>query len=99
MNLKIILIIIAFANPNEKEAFEYYKSQIRAQYELVGAKRVKYPIDYVVMGEEKPDFIMVVEFPNQKALQKLFAGEDYKELVLYREKAFTNLNVFLSKKE
>ncbi|WP_350293981.1 DUF1330 domain-containing protein [uncultured Croceitalea sp.] len=99
MNLKIILIIIALANPNEKEAFEHYISQIRAQYELVGAKPVKYPVNHVVMGEEKPDFIMVVEFPNQEALQKLFTSEDYKKLVPYREKAFTDLKVFLSKRE
>lgn len=99
MNLKIILIIIAFANPNEKESFDHYVTNIREQYEMVGAKPVKYPINHVVMGKEKPDFIMIVEFPNQEALQKLFGSEDYKKLVPYREKAFTNLKVFLSKNE
>lgn len=99
MNLKIILIIIAFVNLNEKEAFEYYRSNIRAKYELVGAKPVKYPIKHGVIDKEKPDFIMVVEFPNQKALEKLFKSEDYKKLIPYRNKAFTDLKVFISEKK
>lgn len=99
MNLKIILIIVAFTNPNEKEALAFYTSQIRAQYELVGATRIKYPITNLVLGEDKPDFIMVVEFPNQGALQKLFTSEDYQKLVPYRQKAFTKLNVYMSQKE
>lgn len=99
MNVKIILIIIAFVNLNEKEAFEYYRSQIRAKYELVGAKPVKYPIKHGVIGKEKPDFIMVVEFPNQEALEQLFNSEDYKKLIPYRKKAFTDLKVFISEKK
>ena len=99
MNLKIILIIIAFVNPNEKEAFEYYRSKIRAKYELVGAKPIKYPIKHSVIGKEKPDFIMVVEFPNQEVLEKLFNSKDYKKLIPYRNKAFKNLQVFIAEKE
>ena len=41
---------------------------------------------------------MVVEFPNQESFQKLFASEEYKKLVPYREKGFNKLNVFISKK-
>ncbi|WP_439132482.1 DUF1330 domain-containing protein [Polaribacter sp.] len=99
MNIKIILIIIAFVNPKEKEAFEYYRSKIRAKYELVGAKPVKYPIKRGVIGKEKPDFIMVVEFPNQESMEKLFTSEDYKKLIPYRNKAFTDLKVFISEKK
>ena len=51
------------------------------------------------MGGDKPDFIMIVEFPNQESLQKLFGGTEYAKLSPYREKAFKKLNVFISKKE
>lgn len=96
MNLKVILIVIAFINPNEPESFDHYVTQIREQYEMVGAKPVRYPVNHVILGEEQPDFIMVVEFPDQQALQKLFTSEEYQKLVPYREKAFTELKVFLS---
>ncbi len=99
MNIKIILIIIAFVNPNETESFNHYVTHIREMYTSVGAKPVKYPVDHMVLGDEKPDFIMVVEFPNQEALQELFMSKEYNELAPFREKAFNKLNVFLSKQE
>jgi len=99
MNLKIILIIIGFINPQEKQSFDYYASNMQQQYENVGAVIVeKYPILHNVVGDEKPDFVMVVEFPNQQAFQKLFSGEEYKKLVPYRKKGFSKLNVFISQK-
>ncbi len=97
MNLKILLIIIGFINPQEQESFTHYSTQINQMYEDVGAVVTeRFPIAQTLLGEEKPSFIMVVEFPNQQALQQLFTSEEYKELVPYREKAFSKLNVFLS---
>jgi uncharacterized protein (DUF1330 family) len=99
MSLKIILIIIGFINPQEQSSFEYYASNMRQQYEAVGAVIIdKYPIQYSVFGGEKPDFIMMVEFPNQAAFEKLFAGDEYKKLVPFREKGFNKLNVFVSQR-
>jgi len=96
MSLKVFLIVIAMVNPNERESFDYYVSQIRQQYESVGAKPVKYPINHVVLGEDTPDFIMVVEFPDMQALQQLFSSEAYQSLIPYRKKGFKELKVYLS---
>lgn len=99
MNLKIFLIIIGFINPQEQESFDHYATNMRALYETVDAKVVdKYPIVQTIMGDEKPDFIMVVEFPNQEAFIKLFSSEAYQRIVPYREKGFKKLEVFVSKK-
>ncbi len=99
MSLKIILIIIGFINPQEKQSFDYYATNMHQQYESVGAVIIeKYPIIHNAVGEERPDFVMIVEFPNQQAFQKLFSSEEYKKLVPYREKGFTKLNVFISQK-
>jgi len=90
---------MGFINSQEKESFDLYASNMRQQYQDVGAVIVdKYPIVHNVFGGEKPDFIMVVEFPNQESFQELFASEDYKKLVPYREKGFNKLNVFISQK-
>ena len=98
MNLKIFLIIIGFINPQERESFNHYSTEINQLYENAGAKVTgRYPIVQTLVGEEKPNFILVVEFPDQEALQKLFTSEEYKKLVPYREKAFSKLNVFISK--
>lgn len=97
MSAKIFLVIIATINPQEREAFEYYKTEINKQYESVGAEVTKrYPILQSLTGSEKPDFILVVEFPNQEALQKLFTSEEYQKISPYREKGFIKLNAMLS---
>ena len=99
MNLKIILIIIGFINPQEKQSFDYYATNMHQQYENVGAVIVeRYPIVHSIFDSEKPDFVLVVEFPNQESFQKLFSGEEYKKLVPFREKGFNKLNVLISQK-
>ncbi|MEK6154707.1 DUF1330 domain-containing protein [Flavobacteriaceae bacterium 3-367] len=99
MNFKIFLIIIGFVNPQERESFDHYATNMRTLYETVDATVVeKYPIAQTIVGDEKPDFIMVVEFPSQEAFVKLFSSEEYKKLVPYREKGFKKLEVFVSKK-
>lgn len=95
--VKIILIIIGFLNPLEKEAFDHYSASINVLYQEVGATVTdRFPILKTALGDEKPDFILVVEFPNQEALQKLFSSEEYKVLIPFREKAFEKLNAFIS---
>lgn len=98
--VKIILIIMGFLNPQEQEAFEHYSTSINGLYQEVGATVTdRFPIIQVAMGDEKPDFIMVVEFPNEQALQKLFSSEEYQKLIPSREKAFKKLNVFISTRQ
>ena len=81
MKLKIILII-GFINPLNKQSFDYYATNMHQQYDKVRAVIIKkYPIVHNVFGGEKPDFIMVVEFPNQQVFQTLFASDEYKNLV------------------
>ena len=99
MSFKIVMIVLAFLNPSETEAFDAYVTGIRAQYEQVGATSVRHDIHQTLVGEQQPDFIMVVEFPNPQAVQQLFTSKAYQQLVPYRKKAFKKLEVFLSQKE
>ncbi len=98
--IKLILIIIGFLNPQEKEAFEHYSTSINGLYQEVGATVTdRFPIIQVALGDEKPDFVLIVEFPNEQAFQKLFSSEKYQSLIPSREKAFKKLNVFISTRQ
>lgn len=97
MNLKIFFIIIGFINPQEQESFKHYSTEINKLYESVGAEVIgRYPIAQTLLGEEKPDFLLVVEFPNQQALQNLLTSKEFQDLAPYREKAFSKISVFIS---
>ena len=100
MNLKIFMIVIGLVNPEEPEAFDHYVTSMRDLYASVGAEIIgRYPVFHVAVGEEKPDFVLIVEFPNEETLRSLSESADYKTLVPYRDKAFKNLTVYLSKDE
>ena len=96
---KVILIIVATINPNEKEALNYYLEQMDVLYEEVEAKPIgKYKIDESIIGDNSPNLVSIMEFPNQDALDKVFKSEKYKTLKPYREKAFIKVEAHLSKK-
>lgn len=100
MSSKIILIVIGLMNPLEMEAFQYYKTSINEIYEEVGATvQGRYPVIQTVIGETKPDFVLVVEFPDEEAFIELFSSKEYIELVPYREKGFKDLTVYISKNQ
>lgn len=99
MKVKLFLIIFGFINAQEKEAFEHYASNMRTLYEQVDAKIVdRYPIAQTLIGEDSPDFMLVVEFPDQEAFVELFSSKAYQDLVPYRQKGFEKLQVYVSKK-
>ncbi|WP_420386347.1 DUF1330 domain-containing protein [Roseivirga sp.] len=94
------MIVIAFVNPAEPKAFDHYASSMRELYTSVGAEIVdRYPVSHLSIGEDKPDFILIVSFPSEEALRKLFESKEYQELIAFREKAFKKLTVYLSKEQ
>ena len=49
-----------------------------------------------MIGNEAPTFIAVMEFPNVEAISEVFDSEEYKKLIPYREKAFSNVEAYIS---
>ncbi len=96
---KVVLIILATINPNEKEALNHYLEQMNMLYEQVEAIQIsKYKISESLMGENSPNLVSILEFPNQDALDKVFKSEKYKTLKPFREKAFLQVEAHVSKK-
>ncbi|MFL1896369.1 DUF1330 domain-containing protein [Aquimarina sp. 2-A2] len=95
---KVILIIVATINPNEKEALNYYLKQMNILYEQVGAQSIgKYIVSESLIGTDSPNLVSIIEFRNKEALEKVFKSEKYKTLKPYREKAFLQVEAHLSK--
>ncbi len=93
------LVIVGSVNPSEQKAFDFYADQMRRLYENVGATVTdRYPVVQTLMGEDRPDFILVVKFPGEQALNKLFSSDEYKALLPYRDRGFGQLKVFISVK-
>lgn len=97
MSTKIILIIIATINPNEREALAQYLEEMNVFYTEVGAIPIsKHKISEVIMGEETPNLVAILEFPDRASVDRVFNSKRYQKLVALREKAFIKVSVVLS---
>jgi len=96
MSEKSLMIVNAVLNPNEKEAFTYYSEHSSSLFKDAGAKPVgKYKVAQNIVGSKKLHVVVVMEFPNNQAIIDVFESEAYKKLLSFRDKAFTELEVFI----
>lgn len=96
MSEKSFIIVNAVLNPNEKEAFAYYSEHSSPLFKNAGAKPVgKYKVAQNIVGNKKLDAVVILEFTSDQAIIDVFESEAYKKLLPFRDKAFTDLEVFI----
>ncbi|WP_299251738.1 DUF1330 domain-containing protein [uncultured Aquimarina sp.] len=94
---KINLTIVATINPNGKEELTHYLEKVGVLYKKVDAKPInKFKITKLLIGDYTPSLVSIMEFPNMNSLNDVFESDDYKELLPYREKAFSKLEAYIS---
>ncbi|GAA3631945.1 DUF1330 domain-containing protein [Flavivirga jejuensis] len=94
---KVNLTIVATINPNGKEELSHYLEKVGILYKKVDAKPVnKFKITKPLIGDYKPSLVSIMEFPNIESLNNVFKSNDYKQLIPYREKAFSKLEAYIS---
>jgi uncharacterized protein (DUF1330 family) len=95
---RTLMIVNAVLDPNQKEAFAYYSKHSSPIFENVGAKPLgKYKIAKNIVGDKALHVVVIMEFPDSKAISDVFESEEYKKLLPVREKAFAELEVFIGK--
>ncbi|PCJ66102.1 MAG: hypothetical protein COA58_08500 [Bacteroidetes bacterium] len=93
---KSVMIVNAGLNPNEKDAFGYYSAHSSPLFKAAGGKLVsKYKVAKSIVGNIEIQLVVIMEFPNNQAIIKVFESEAYKELLPFRDRAFTELDVFI----
>lgn len=97
---KVNVTIVATVNPNGKEELAYYVQKVGELYQQVNAVSVnKFKVTEPLIGDYTPSLVSIMEFPNRKALNDVFDSETYKNLLPYREKAFSKLEAYISELE
>jgi uncharacterized protein (DUF1330 family) len=96
MSEKSLMIVNAVLNPNEKEAFAYYSEHSGPLFKKAGAKPIaKYKVARSIVGDKELHLVAIMEFPSNQIIIDVFESEAYKKLLPYRDKAFTELEVFI----
>lgn len=94
---KVHLTIVATINPNGKEELSHYLEKVGVLYTKVKAVPVnKLKITQALIGDYVPSLVSIMEFPTMDAFNAVFESDEYKELITYREKAFSKLEAFIS---
>jgi len=94
---KVNLTIVATINPEGKEELSHYLEKVGDLYMKADAKPVnKFKVTKPLIGDYKPSLVSIMEFPNMDSLNNVFESDDYKQLISYREKAFSKLEAYIS---
>lgn len=96
MSKKTVMIVNAVLNPDEKSAFTYYSEQSVPLFKKAGAVPVaKYKVAKTIIGSKNLQVVSIMEFPNSQVIQEVFESEAYKKLLVFRNKAFVELDVYI----
>ncbi|AXT54573.1 DUF1330 domain-containing protein [Aquimarina sp. MMG015] len=94
---KVNVTIVATINQQGKEALSHYLEKVGILYKKVDAKPVnKFKVSKPLIGDYTPSLVSIMEFPDMKSLHDVFDSDEYKELLPYREKAFSKLEAYIS---
>lgn len=96
MSQKLLMIVNATLNLNEKEAFTHYSEHSAPLFKKAGGIPVsKHKILETLIGGHELSVVSVMEFPEKQVILNVFESEEYKELLTFRDKAFSKLEVFI----
>jgi uncharacterized protein (DUF1330 family) len=93
---KAILVINAIINKENMAEVQSYLGRIMPVFGKNGGKPVgRYKTVQQLTGNEGPDMIALIEFPNAEVINEMINGEDFNSLAEIRAKAFTKLNLVI----
>jgi uncharacterized protein (DUF1330 family) len=58
---------------------------------------IKYEINETLIGTSKLSYVAIMEFPNEASIHQLFASEEYRKIMNFRDQAFIKVEAFISK--
>ncbi|GMT49910.1 MAG: hypothetical protein IEMM0008_1449 [bacterium] len=94
---KAVLIATGLVNPNEMEAFEYYTSHAAVLLKGAGGQAIgRYKVTQNLVGEEPLSAVLVMEFPDDPSITRVFESEEYKKLIPFRDKAFKKIDIYIA---
>lgn len=94
---KSILVVTGVPDPNESEALAYYSERAKKLFAEAGGKPIaRHQVKEQLYGKNSAAIVFVAEFPDDASIKKFFSTDAYKAILPYRNKAFKNLNIYIT---
>jgi uncharacterized protein (DUF1330 family) len=100
MSDKKFLLATGKINPENKHLLPEYSAKISELMIKGGGKMVSvFMVEEAILGDDIPQTLAVLEFPDAESIKKVVNSEEYKKRISIRDKCFTELNYFIGKKQ
>lgn len=81
-------------NPNSDDALDAYLSVVGPLMERAGAKLIsRYEVGEKISGSELPQYLSIIEYPDENAVRQVFHDPSYIALKSVRDEAFSHYDV------
>jgi len=91
---KVILVINAIVNKGNMDEVQSYLGKVMPVFGKNGGKPIgRYKIIKKLIGDENTEMMALIEFSDERAIDKMINGEEFKSLTELRGKAFLKLNM------
>lgn len=90
------VIVTAQPNPEHADDAQAYVGQALPMLIAAGGKLLKrVKVAKPVVGDQTFALSLVMEFPDAKSIEDLFASDDYATIAPHREKGFAFMNIVI----
>ncbi|HEY4211780.1 MAG TPA: DUF1330 domain-containing protein [Steroidobacteraceae bacterium] len=95
--MKATIIVEGVFRPGYEAYFEEYSGRVRRYLEKNQGQVIRRQrIERVLYGEERPDLVMVIDFPDRQRAQSIFFEPEYLDIIPLRERIFSRFNMYLA---
>jgi len=95
-NCTVILEGIFSKDGKASSEFEEYSRRSNENGEAHGGVVIKNYLISENMGQgEKPDFILIIEYPSRDKAKKAFTSDEYNQIIPMRNKVFKEVKILL----
>ena len=92
--MSVLVLALVTINEAEPYALAKYLDATIPLLDEVGAKIIqRFDVNEVVVGRRPAHSVMIVEYPDREAVDKVFTSATYKSIVPYRDKAFLDYHI------
>ncbi|MBZ5541449.1 MAG: DUF1330 domain-containing protein [Acidobacteriia bacterium] len=91
-----LLITTGALHPDGQDAYNRYASVVVPLIEAAGGKVLRRgTFQEAIVGDDCPEFIAVMEFPDVDSIHVMFAGSAYRAAIPDRNLAFRDIRTFI----
>jgi uncharacterized protein (DUF1330 family) len=95
--MKATIIVEGVFRPGYETYFEEYSARVRRYLEKHAGQVIRRQrIEKVLYGEERPDLIMVIDFPDRAVAERIFFEQEYLDILPLRDKIFSRFEMYLA---